>query len=65
MRMPHRSRMLLLYLTAVAGSTLRLTDAASKRPVVLVGTMHYNPHSADAVEGAVRDAAARLRRLGR
>lgn len=49
--------MLVLCLTAVAGSTVRITDAASLRPVVLVGTMHYNPHSVDAVDAALRDAA--------
>jgi hypothetical protein len=38
-------------------SVLRLTDAASGRPVYLVGTMHYNPHSIAVVRGAVNAAA--------
>ena len=47
---------------AVAGlatppSLTRLTDAASGRPVLLVGTMHYNPHSISVVQGTVRAAA--------
>ena len=37
----------------------RITDAASRRPVVLVGTMHYNPHSVALVEGAVKATARR------
>lgn len=32
---------------------IRLTDAASGRPVILVGSMHYNPHSINMVRSAV------------
>jgi len=35
----------------------RVKDAISHRPVLLVGTMHYNPHSVAIVEGAVQAAA--------
>ena len=40
------------------GPIVRIVDAASGRPVVLVGTMHYNPHSIALASRAVRDAAA-------
>ena len=43
-------------------SVIRLTDAASKRPVLLIGTMHYNPHSIATVQRTV-SAAARQRGL--
>ena len=33
---------------------LRVTDAASRRPVVLVGTMHYNPRSIALVREVIR-----------
>ena len=36
---------------------VRVTDAASQRPVLLVGTMHYNPHSVAVVQGTIRAAA--------
>ena len=36
---------------------VRLKDAASRRPVLLVGTMHYNPHSVAIVQGAMQAAA--------
>jgi len=39
-------------------SVMRVIDAASAREVILVGTMHYNPHSIATVETAIRDAAA-------
>jgi hypothetical protein len=53
---------LLLAATAIRGLTLpsgvvRVTDAASRRPVLLVGTMHYNPHSVAVVRGTIRAAA--------
>ena len=32
---------------------VRVTDAASRRPVILVGTMHYNPHSGALVQGTI------------
>ena len=38
-------------------SVVRVKDAASRRPVLLVGTMHYNPHSIAIVQGAVQAAA--------
>ena len=43
--------------TGVARSIVRLTDAASQRPVTLVGTMHYNPRSVDLVRDVISDAA--------
>ena len=39
-------------------SIVRVTDAASRRPVVLIGTMHYNPASIAAVASTVRATAA-------
>ena len=33
---------------------VRVKDAVSRRPVLLVGTMHYNPHSVAIVQGAVQ-----------
>ena len=36
---------------------VRITDAASRRPVLLVGTMHYNPHSVLLVQRTVAAAA--------
>ena len=39
-------------------SIVRITDAASRRPVVLIGTMHYNPASIAAVTSTVKDIAA-------
>ena len=33
---------------------LRVTDAASRRPVVLVGTMHYNPRSIKLVRDVIQ-----------
>ena len=48
-------------LTTPSG-VVRLTDAASRRPVLLVGTMHYNPYSVRIVEGTVR-ATSRQRGL--
>lgn len=38
-------------------SVVRLTEATSKRPVVLVGTMHYNPHSIELVRTTINEAA--------
>ena len=43
-------------------SVVRLTDAASQRPVLLVGTMHYNPYSVKVVDRTVR-ATSRQRGL--
>jgi len=43
-------------------SVVRLTDATSGRRVVLIGTMHYNPHSVAVVRGTLR-ATARARGL--
>ena len=37
---------------------VRITDSASRRPVVLIGTMHYNPASIAAVTATVKDVAA-------
>lgn len=42
---------------ATPPSVVRLYDAASRRPVLLVGTMHYNPYSVSVVQGAIRAAA--------
>ena len=39
-------------------SIVRVTDAASRRPVVLIGTMHYNPASIAAVASTVKATAA-------
>ena len=36
---------------------VRVKDAVSRRPVLLVGTMHYNPHSVAIVQGAMQAAA--------
>ena len=36
---------------------IRITDAASQRPIILVGTMHYNPHSVRQVRATVSAAA--------
>ena len=47
---------------ATPKNVVRVTDAASGRPVVLVGTMHYNPHSVAVVQGTVA-AVARQRGL--
>ena len=40
-------------------SIVRMRDAASGRQILLVGTMHYNPHSVRLVKGAVELAARR------
>ena len=44
---------------AVPQGIVRIKDAVSNRPVVLIGTMHYNPHSVALVQGALRAAARR------
>ena len=36
---------------------VRVKDTVSRRPVLLVGTMHYNPHSVAIVQGAMQAAA--------
>jgi pheromone shutdown protein TraB len=52
--------MKILLMAAVAhGSSLRVTDAASKRAVVLCGTMHYNPASVDLAASTVRRVGER------
>jgi hypothetical protein len=43
----------------IASCVVRLTEAASRRPVYLVGTMHYNPHSVAMVSSTVQDVANR------
>tara|TARA_B100000780_G_C20729622_1_gene289913 strand:+ start:105 stop:335 length:231 start_codon:yes stop_codon:yes gene_type:complete len=54
----------MLCLALLAASSLvtppgvvRVKDAVSRRPVLLVGTMHYNPHSVAIVQGAVQARA--------
>ena len=49
-------RMLVVGL-ATPPSIVRLRDAASRRPVLLVGTMHYNPRSVAVVEATLGAAA--------
>lgn len=56
---------LLIRLSTVAPSLVtppgvtRVKDSVSRRPVLLVGTMHYNPHSVAIVRGTIRAAARR------
>ena len=58
---PAWTRIMLLPAVATAlvtpSSIVRVTDAVSGRPVLLVGTMHYNPHSVAIVHGAVNAAS--------
>ena len=52
-------RVTALFLAAAGanGCTLRVVDAVSKRAVVLVGTMHYNPASVELAGSTVRCVA--------
>ena len=47
-----------LLLGSVAAKVVRLTDVVTNRPVTLIGTMHYNPHSIATVDATVREAAS-------
>ena len=39
-------------------SVIRITEATSRRPVLLVGSMHYNPASIEVVRSTVNSAAS-------
>ena len=39
-------------------SVIRITEATSRRPVLLVGSMHYNPASIEVVRSTVKSAAS-------